>query len=190
MTDDVERERLQVLVNTKKWNPYCFRHSSITTDAERYPEFALRKKVRWSPNSVQPARYIKNRWGNDLKQKILQLNGIITEDESKPVPVNAECARCKFVNSLENKFCSKCAYPLSVSAYEEIKAEDTREIDALKSQVQALTKNVKESDFYLRFILTDFLKWATVENPEPDYVEFQARLRKIGKVPNPDSKRV
>jgi integrase/recombinase XerD len=56
-----EKENLERIINTKNWAPYCLRHSSITCDAETYPEFALRKKVRWSPNSVQPARYIKNR---------------------------------------------------------------------------------------------------------------------------------
>jgi len=145
-TDEFEREKLRVLVTTKKWNPYCLRHSSITRDAELYPEFALRKKVRWSPNSVQPARYIKNRWGNDLRQKILHENGITTEEDSKPIAVNAECARCKFINSLENKYCSACAYPLSVTAYEELKAEETKELDVLKAQMSALETQVKEQD--------------------------------------------
>src|SRR5215204_5178396 len=54
-----EREKLEYLINTKKWNPYCIRHSSITSDSDYLPEFALKKKVRWSMNSKQGARYIK-----------------------------------------------------------------------------------------------------------------------------------
>jgi integrase/recombinase XerD len=153
LTDESEREKLLLLITTKKWNPYCFRHSSITWDAERYNEFSLRKKVRWSMNSVQPARYIKNRWGNDLKKKILLENGIITEEESRPVAVNAECARCKFVNSSENKYCSACAYPLSVTAYEELKEEETKEIDALKIEVAKLSESVAAQEKHFRRFL-------------------------------------
>src|SRR5215204_3328470 len=81
ITDKTERERLQYLVNTKKWNPYCIRHSSITNDSDYLPEYALKKKVRWSMNSRQGTRYIKTRLGNELKEKILQYNGITSENE-------------------------------------------------------------------------------------------------------------
>ena len=74
ITDKEEKEKLEYLVKTKKWNPYCIRHSSITSDSDYLPEYALKKKVRWSMNSKQGARYIKRRMGNDLKQKILVQN--------------------------------------------------------------------------------------------------------------------
>lgn len=131
-----EKENLERIINTKNWAPYCLRHSSITCDAETYPKFALRKKVRWSPNSVQPARYIKNRWGDDLRNKILLHNGIINENDARPIPVNADCARCKLINPLENKYCSSCGYPLSVAAYEELKAVDNEELNNVKMQLQ------------------------------------------------------
>ena len=79
ITDENERKNLDFLLNTKKWNPYCIRHSAITSDSDFLPEYALKKKVRWSMNSKQGSRYIKRRMGNDLKQKILIQNGIITE---------------------------------------------------------------------------------------------------------------
>jgi integrase/recombinase XerD len=67
ITDKEERQKLEYLLNTKKWNPYCIRHSSISSDSDFLPEYALKKKVRWSMNSKQGARYIKRRMGNDLK---------------------------------------------------------------------------------------------------------------------------
>jgi integrase/recombinase XerD len=73
--DEQEKQKLEFLLKTKKWNPYCIRHSSITSDSDFLPEYALKKKVRWSMNSKQGARYIKRRMGNDLKQKILVQNG-------------------------------------------------------------------------------------------------------------------
>jgi hypothetical protein len=79
--DEQEKQKLQFLLKTKKWNPYCIRHSSITYDSDYLPEYALKKKVRWSINSKQGSRYIKRRMGNDLKQKILVQNGIISIEQ-------------------------------------------------------------------------------------------------------------
>jgi integrase/recombinase XerD len=79
--DEQERHKLEFLLKTKKWNPYCIRHSSITYDSDYLPEYALKKNVRWSINSKQGSRYIKRRMGNDLKQKILVQNAIISEQQ-------------------------------------------------------------------------------------------------------------
>ena len=51
------------MLRTKKWNPYCIRHSAITSDSDYLPEYALKKKVRWSMNSRQGSRYIKKKNG-------------------------------------------------------------------------------------------------------------------------------
>src|SRR3954470_11036133 len=84
INDTKEKEKLEHLLVTKKWNPYCIRHSAITSDSDYLPEYALKKKVRWSMNSKQGSRYIKNRMGNELKSKILEYNGIITSEKEKP----------------------------------------------------------------------------------------------------------
>jgi integrase/recombinase XerD len=145
ITDTHEKQNLQRLIKTKKWNPYCIRHSAITADSDYLPEFALRKKARWVMNSKQPSRYIKARMGNDLKQKILVQNGIIMDiDATKPTPTIADCSRCHFVNSLENKCCSSCGYPLSVAAYEEVKAAETAELNQVKVDLYNLAMSVKE----------------------------------------------
>ena len=120
ITDKEERQKLEYLLNTKRWNPYCIRHSSISSDSDFLPEYALKKKVRWSMNSKQGARYIKRRMGNDLKQKILVQNGIISEQQVEKKPSILNCPRCSLVNAIENKYCSKCSYPLVPSAFDEI----------------------------------------------------------------------
>jgi integrase/recombinase XerD len=51
--DTKEKEKLENLLKIKKWNPYCLRHSSISNDSDFLPEYALKKKVRWSMNSKQ-----------------------------------------------------------------------------------------------------------------------------------------
>ncbi len=56
ITDEDERNILEHLVKTKRWNPYCIRHSAITNHSDLLPEYALKRKARWSTNSRQGAR--------------------------------------------------------------------------------------------------------------------------------------
>jgi integrase/recombinase XerD len=42
VTDEEERGKLDYLLKTKKWNPYCIRHSAITSDSDFLPEYALK----------------------------------------------------------------------------------------------------------------------------------------------------
>jgi integrase/recombinase XerD len=63
-------------------------------------------------NTKKGSRYIKNRMGNEIKNKILLYNGIISENEVLKKLTIFTCPRCKFVNVIENKYCSKCSYPL------------------------------------------------------------------------------
>lgn len=144
ITDYTEREKLRILLTTKKFNPYCLRHSSISCDSDFLPDYALKKKVRWSMNSKQPSRYIKTRMGNDLKQRILVQNGVISEADGKPKPSVAICYRCNLVNCVDGKYCSKCAYPLTPSAFEEIKAAEELKLKALEHRYEEDMKSIRQ----------------------------------------------
>ena len=144
ITDTTEREKLQYLVITKKWNPYCIRHSAITADSDYLPEYALKKKVRWSMNSKQGTRYIKTRLGNELKEKILQYNGMIPENEAKIKSPILNCPRCELVNAIENKDCSKCSYPLKPEAYGEIKSLEDKRIETMQQKYENDMKIFRE----------------------------------------------
>jgi hypothetical protein len=111
-----EKQKLEYLLRTKKWNPYCLRHSAITYDSDYLPEYAIKKKARWSMNSRQGSRYIKSRMGGDLKRAILVQNGIALlggDDDAKSSPSVRDCPRCNLINTFESKYCSKCSYPLA-----------------------------------------------------------------------------
>ena len=139
-----EMENLEYLLRTKKWNPYCIRHSSITADSDFLPEYALKKKVRWSMNSKQGTRYIKTRMGNDLKRQILIQNGIIGEHEIQKKPSILNCPRCTLVNAIDNKYCSKCSYPLVSSAFDEIKEAENMRIHAIEEGYKQDIKHMQE----------------------------------------------
>ena len=151
IADGKEKLRLDYLLKTKKWNPYCIRHSSITADSDYLTEYALKKKVRWSMNSKQGTRYIKNRYGNDLKNRILEQNGIKSQEYQAPKSVNINCPRCELVNANGNKYCSACSYPLLQDALEEIKRAEEERLLALEEKYaqkfssleQTLEKKIK-----------------------------------------------
>ena len=134
ITDKNESQKLRYLVDTKKFNPYCIRHSSICVDSDWLPDFALKKKVRLSMNSRQGMRYIKSRMGNDLKEKILLQNGIISDLEAQRRPSVLICPRCSLTNTTENMYCSKCSYPLTAEGYEEIKGQEDSKFRSLEER--------------------------------------------------------
>ena len=175
--DDSERKKLDHLINTKKWNPYCIRHSAITSDSDYLPEYALKKKVRWSMNSKQGARYIKRRMGNDLKQKILAQNGIISEQQIEKKPSVLNCPRCSLVNAIENKYCSMCSYPLIPSAFDEIKAAEEIKFKAMEERfnnmesmleklIAGLSKTTNQHQFHIMtksFLSSGLLKLSEMQ---------------------------
>jgi integrase len=142
--NDDEQQKLQYLLKTKRWNPYCIRHSSITYDSDYLTEYALKKKVRWSMNSRQGARYIKRRMGNELKRQILAHNGVLNEEEIQKKPSVMFCPRCSLVNALDNKYCSKCSYPLVASAFDEIKAAEDMKLQILKEKYEQDMITIRE----------------------------------------------
>ena len=155
LDDKEEIKKLRYLLRTKKWNPYCIRHSAITSDSDYLPDFALKKKVRWSMNSKQASRYIKNRMGDELKRQILVHNGAISDNDLQKKPSVLACPRCSLVNAIDNKYCSKCSYPLAPSAFEEIKAaEDTKLRSLQEKYEQDLTSMRKEMEVKIQKILT------------------------------------
>ena len=86
-------------------------------------------------NSKQGARYIKSRMGNELKRQILVRGGIMPEDGAlvqKPTVLN--CSSCELVNAIQNKYYSKCSYPSSVNAYEELKAKEEQALRTLEEK--------------------------------------------------------
>ena len=139
--DNLEKEKLLFLVTNKRFNPYCIRHSSISFGSDMLPEYALKKKVRWSMNSRQGSRYIKNRMGNELKNKILEYNGIISEETQKKKYIVLNCPRCDLVNALENKYCSKCSYiPVKQWHHHQIKDEENKKIMDLEKKYKDMNE--------------------------------------------------
>ena len=82
--------------------------------------------------------------GNDLKQKILVQNGIISEQQIEKKPSILNCPRCSLVNAVDNKYCSKCSYPLVPTAFDEIKEAENRKIQEIQQKYEQDMKSMRE----------------------------------------------
>jgi hypothetical protein len=73
ITDNEERQKIEFLLKTKKWNPYCIRHSAITSDSDFLPEYALKKEVRWTlyPTKVNNQMKLFNQTDNLTGQRLI-----------------------------------------------------------------------------------------------------------------------
>ncbi|MFY9797238.1 MAG: hypothetical protein WAJ93_16260 [Candidatus Nitrosopolaris sp.] len=56
----------------------------------------------------------------------------------------------QLVNAVDNKFCSKCSYPLTPQAYEEVKAEEDEKLKAMEQKVALLNEAVLDMQQFLR----------------------------------------
>ena len=56
----------------------------------------------------------------------------------------------QLVNAVDNKFCSKCSYPLTPQAYEEIKAEEDEKLKAMEQKVALLNEAMLDMQQFLR----------------------------------------
>jgi hypothetical protein len=101
-------------------------------------------------NSRQGSRYIKNRMGNELKTKILVQNGIISEKDIEKKQSILNCPRCQLSNVLENKYCSKCSYPLKPEAYDDIKADEEIRIKKIEEKHSKEIQTIRE-EMYSQF---------------------------------------
>lgn len=85
-------------------------------------------------NSRQGSRYIKTRMRNELKNKILAHNGIISENEIIKKPSVSTCPRCDYVNQIENMYCSECSYPLKPESFDLIKQDEENRFKQLEKK--------------------------------------------------------
>ena len=144
ITNSVEREQLEFLLKTKKFNPYCLRHSAITSDSDYLPEYALKKKVRWSMNSKQGTRYIKNRLGNDLKEKILNTMELYLKMQVKRKLLLLIAQGVNLLMLLKINIVQNVVIPLKPEAYDEIKGMEEKRIKTLEQKYENDMKTFRE----------------------------------------------
>ena len=67
-----------------------------------------------------------------------------------------DCPRCNIVNAFENKYCSKCSYPLKPEAYDEIKQSENKKFEILEEKYDTVSNTLQH---ILQIYLNDFTEW-------------------------------
>ena len=156
---DTMRRQLSKVVkraglDSRRINPYLFRHSAITIMADSgLSDQQIKKMVGHRPGSPMLNRY-SHLGTDDLKRAVLKENGMqeatkITESPLKP----KECGRCKTLNSADSLYCRLCSSPLALATALETERHIKNGEDALEAVLQSDDpKKLKEllSRLYLK----------------------------------------
>lgn len=129
-----ERKMLLSLINGKKWNPYCIRHSSIDEDGDHLTDKAFTNKVGLSPQTKRRATYQQKNMSNKIKSDVLKRDGI-NVNLDKPVNSTKECPRCSYINGYDVNICKNCTYALSVTEFNKIKEKENSRFDELEKRL-------------------------------------------------------
>jgi integrase len=133
------------LTNKRIW-VHGFRHGRLTELSNLgMTEPQLRLFAGWEKDSDMPATYIHTQY-QDMDNKLLEINGIDAEDETKketPKMTKRKCPRCGTENPFDFKFCGGCSLVLDQNAMQEM--------DTLKGSMQVvLEKLILENPDILR----------------------------------------
>ena len=71
-------------------------------------------------------------------------NGVISEQQIERKSSVLNCPRCSLVNAIDNKYCSKCSYPLVPSAFDEIKEAENMKIQEIQHKYEQDMKSLRK----------------------------------------------
>lgn len=113
-------------VSRKKIWPHLLRHSRLTFLASKLKESELRQFAGWAKDSDMPAVYVHLN-AEDLKNSIMQVNGLIKEEETTSKLKPRQCIICSKQNPAKAKFCLQCGKALDIQTA--IELQETKEKD-------------------------------------------------------------
>jgi integrase/recombinase XerD len=157
-TDDKEHIRLLL---KKRWNPYNFRHSGLTSLSKEpgMNEPKLRQWAGWTPRSNMPSVYI-HYFGDEAGQTVLKNRGFVEGGEQQKQQSLAlkKCPVCGEPNSPVAPFCVKCRIPTAAGYLEEREKKD-QEIQELKEQMSKMGDVMKKLDSSMRIYRNEFMSY-------------------------------
>ena len=109
----------------KRVHPHLFRHSRATAYANKLTEQQLKNMFGWTNSSTMAATYV-HLSGRDIDSAVMQANGLkLKEDTTEPKLKAKVCQRCQFSNTMDSKYCNRCALPLDAELAAETQSHET-----------------------------------------------------------------
>ncbi len=144
----------------KRVNPHSFRHARATFLAQHLTEAQMSAALGWTQGTRMARTYI-HLAGRDIDKALLQANGIDVGENEKEASKLAprKCVRCENINAPTDKFCGRCAAPLSREAILEIedmeKKKDIQKIEELARMLRLLKTGERIDDKKAYRIIAD-----------------------------------
>jgi integrase len=134
----------------KPWNPYVFRHSSLTVKSKELKEHTLRNHAGWTMTSKMPSVYV-HYMGTESAKVILEQRGIVKHDVQKERDLlkPRTCPNCGEPNRHDSKLCGKCKMVLIYDAYHETVQNERagrQRIDNLEQDIAELKEILKHPE--------------------------------------------
>jgi site-specific recombinase XerD/ribosomal protein L40E len=95
----------------KKINPHSFRHARATHLASKLTEAQMKEYFGWVQGSRMASVYV-HMSGRDVDNTILQMHGIIPQEEKKEEISIRTCPLCNERNATTNDYCRRCGSSL------------------------------------------------------------------------------
>ena len=136
----------------KRFNPHMFRHARATFLADHLTEFQMNQYFGWIQGSKMPSTYV-HMSGKKIDASILALNGIKSDETKKESSLKPKiCARCDTINSVDSKFCLKCAGILDVKTAHELQEKLTKEKEIRNNSDELMNVLMKDKEFINLFV--------------------------------------
>jgi hypothetical protein len=134
-----DKQKIRQLLQ-KPWNPYTFRHSSLTQKSTILKGgHTLRQFAGWSPSSNMHLKYL-HYFGNESNDSILEAYGIATKGKQlSDILKPKQCPNCNEANKPDSRFCAKCTMVLTYDAYNETVEEKQQKDKDLQSVKEPMT---------------------------------------------------
>lgn len=137
----------------KKITPHIFRHSSITQAVRDGMGEQVIKSIYWGNSDTAMLKTYSHITGHDILNAVKERYGIETEPKKKKDRKTfgpRQCKLCGHVNVPTNKFCGKCAAPLTMEVAGTLKeaekqAELQPEYKELLEEFEAKLRSIQQS---------------------------------------------
>ncbi len=109
----------------KRVHPHLFRHSRATSYANKLTEQQLKNMFGWTNSSTMAATYV-HLSGRDIDSAVMQANGLKPQEATTETRLKAKmCQRCQFQNTMDSKYCNRCALPLDPELAMEVQSKES-----------------------------------------------------------------
>jgi site-specific recombinase XerD/ribosomal protein L40E len=126
--------------------PYLFRHSQLTSMADKLTDSKLTLFAGWTLGTKMVRRYVH--WsGRDLDRSLLAIHGLTSPEAAKAEVLDlVSCPRCSAKNSPSSARCDECGYIIDKKFAIQVEDDVSKRLGRLEDMIKALLDGQQKAD--------------------------------------------